>query len=301
MDIGFIGLGNMGYGMAANILKAKHNLIVHDVRSSVVDKLVTEGARSAKNSSDVAANCKLVFTSLPGPSEIDTAVRGENGIGSGIQPNSIYIDVSTNSLKLTRELEEYISSLGAHMLDCPVSGGPSGAENGSLALMVGGHKQVYDRVFDILSIIGEKITYTGSIGTATLCKLAHNAASITSSIAIAEALSIGVKGGVNPKALWEVMVNGALGNMLDLKVAIPKTLFKDNYEPLFSLNMALKDIKLAVSVAKELEVPARLTNLATSELEEAVNRGWGNKDTRIAMKLQEQRSNIEIRVPDIDV
>ena len=301
MDIGFIGLGNMGYGMASNILKAKHNLTVHDLRSSTMDKLVASGAKAGKNASEVAANCEIVFTSLPGPNEIDTAVRGEYGIGSAIQPNSIYIDVSTNSLKLTRELEEYISSLGAHMLDCPVSGGPSGAEKGTLALMVGGHKDVYDRAFDILNIIGEKITYTGSIGSGTLCKLAHNAASISTNIAIAEALSIGVKGGVDAKALWEVMVNGALGNMLDLKVAIPKTLFQNNYEPLFSLQMALKDIKLATSVAKELGVPARLTNMATAELEEALNRGWGDKDTRIAMKLQEERSNIEIRVSDIDI
>ena len=301
MDIGFIGLGNMGYGMASNILKAQHNLIVHDLRSSVVAKLVDNGAKEAKNASEVARNSEIVFTSLPGPKEIDEAVRGENGIGSAIQPNSIYVDVSTNSLKLTRELGEYISSLGAHMLDCPVSGGPSGAEKGTLALMVGGDKEVYDRACDILNVIGEKITYTGSIGSGTLCKLAHNAASIATGIAIAEALSIGVKGGVDAKALWEVMVNGALGNMLDLKVAIPKTLFQDNYEPLFSLNMALKDIKLATSVAKELEVPARLTNMATNELEEALNRGWGDKDTRIAMKLQEQRANVEIRVSGLDI
>jgi len=301
MNIGFIGLGNMGYGMASNILKAKHALIVHDLRPSVVDKLVAGGAKAGENASEVAANSEIVFTSLPGPSEIDTAVRGEKGIGFAIQPNSIYIDVSTNSLKLTRELEEYISSLGAHMLDCPVSGGPSGAENGTLALMIGGNKEIYERAFDILSIIGDKITYTGSIGSGTLCKLAHNAAAISTGIAIAEALSIGVKGGVDPKALWEVMVNGALGKMLDLKVAIPKTLFQDNYEPLFSLQMALKDIKLATGVAKELSVPARLTNMAAAELEEALNRGWGDKDTRIAMKLQEQRSNVEIRVADIDI
>jgi 3-hydroxyisobutyrate dehydrogenase len=291
----------MGYGMASNILKAKHSLIVHDLRSSVVDKLVCNGAKAAKDASEVAANSEIVFTSLPGPKEIDEAVRGKNGIGATIQPNSIYIDVSTNSLKLTRELGEHISSLGAHMLDCPVSGGPSGAEKGTLALMVGGDKEVYDRAFDILSVIGEKITYTGSIGSGTLCKLAHNAASIATGIAIAEALSMGVKGGVDAKALWEVMVNGALGNMLDLKVAIPKTLFQDNYEPLFSLQMALKDIKLATSVAKELEVPARLTNMATAELEEAMNRGWGDKDTRIAMKLQEQRANVEIRVSGLDI
>tara|TARA_Y100000590_G_scaffold16250_1_gene19607 strand:- start:3938 stop:4843 length:906 start_codon:yes stop_codon:yes gene_type:complete len=301
MDIGFIGLGNMGYGMASNILKAKHSLIVHDLRSSVVDKLVYNGAKAAKDASEVAANSEIVFTSLPGPKEIDEAVRGENGIGATIQPNSIYIDVSTNSLKLTRELGEHISLLGAHMLDCPVSGGPSGAEKGTLALMVGGDKEVYDRAFDILNVIGEKITYTGLIGSGTLCKLAHNAASIATGIAIAEALSMGVKGGVDAKALWEVMVHGALGNMLDLKVAIPKTLFQDNYEPLFSLQMALKDIKLATSVAKELEVPARLTNMATAELEEAMNRGWGDKDTRIAMKLQEQRANVEIRVSGLDI
>ena len=301
MDIGFIGLGNMGYGMASNILKAKHSLIVNDLRSSVVDKLVYNGAKAAKDASEVAANSEIVFTSLPGPKEIDEAVRGENGIGATIQPNSIYIDVSTNSLKLTRELGEHISLLGAHMLDCPVSGGPSGAEKGTLALMVGGDKEVYDRAFDILNVIGEKITYTGLIGSGTLCKLAHNAASIATGIAIAEALSMGVKGGVDAKALWEVMVHGALGNMLDLKVAIPKTLFQDNYEPLFSLQMALKDIKLATSVAKELEVPARLTNMATAELEEAMNRGWGDKDTRIAMKLQEQRANVEIRVSGLDI
>ena len=107
MDIGFIGLGNMGYGMASNILKAKHSLIVHDLRSSVVDKLVCNGAKAAKDASEVAANSEIVFTSLPGPKEIDEAVRGENGIGTTIQPNSIYIDVSTNSLKLTRELGAY--------------------------------------------------------------------------------------------------------------------------------------------------------------------------------------------------
>ena len=195
---------------------------------------------------------------------------------------------------------DYLAENDLNFLDVGISGGIWGLTEG-YSLMVGGDKEVYDRACDILNVIGEKITYTGSIGSGTLCKLAHNAASISTGIAIAEALSIGVKGGVDAKALWEVMVNGALGNMLDLKVAIPKTLFQDNYEPLFSLQMALKDIKLATSVAKELEVPARLPNMATAELEEAMNRGWGDKDTRIAMKLQEQRANVEIRVSGLDI
>ncbi len=303
MNVGFIGLGNMGGGMAANIVKAGHAMVVHDVSDKAVAALVAQGATKVESPRAVAAQSEVVCTSLPGPKEIEGVALGEQGILAGIRHGSIYIDLSTSSVSLTRRLGAEFQKVGAQMLDAPVSGGPQGANAGTLALMVGGDEAAFQKAKPLLDAMGdkEKIYYAGALGAGTVCKLVHNCASFCATIAIGECLTMGIKAGVDPRALWETMRRGALGNMFDLHIGMPVTLFRGDFEPRFSLKLAHKDIGLAVQMAQELGVPARLALLSSQELQEAMNRGWGEKDCRIALTLQEERAGVKIRIPDIEL
>ena len=296
MELGFIGLGTMGSSMALNVIKAGHHLTVNDINRDAAGPHLEAGAAWADSAQEVAEASDIVFTSLPGPPEVEAVALGEHGILSGISPGQVYFDLSTNSPTLVRRLHDAFAARGAHVLDAPVSGGPQGARSGRLAIWVGGDKDVFERCKPVLDAIGDQAFYVGAIGTGSVAKLVHNCTGYILQTAIAETFSMGVKAGVEPLALWQAVRQGALGRRQTFDGMAQNYLPGRFDPPDFALRLARKDVSLAVEVGREFDVPMRLANLTMAELTEALNRGWGQRDSRVAMLLQEERAGAEVRV-----
>ena len=201
--VGFIGLGNMGGGMAGNIQKAGYPMVVFDLREEATRPFLEAGARLGNSPADVASRCDVTLTSLPGPREVESVAVGAEGVLEGIRPGSVYIDLSTSRPTLIRELEVKFRAKGIHVLDAPVSGGKTGAQTRNLAVMVGGEREIFDRVKPLLDAFGDKVFYAGEIGAGSVAKLVHNMIGHGVRQAIAEGLTLGVKAGVDPEPLWE--------------------------------------------------------------------------------------------------
>ena len=296
MKIGFIGLGMMGSGMAANLQKAGHDLVVHDLRRAAAEPYVAKGAQWADTPRAVAEAAEVVFTSLPGPPEVEEVALGDNGLLSGMSRGKAYFDLSTNSPTVVRRIHAAFAERDATMLDAPVSGGPRGAASGRLALWVGGDEQIFNRYKAVLDAMGDKARYVGPIGAGSIAKLVHNGAGYCIQTALAEMFSVGVKAGVEPLALWEAVRDGALGRRRTFDGLVDQFL-PGTYEPAaFALRLAHKDVSLATQLGRDFGVPMRVANLALAELTEALNRGWGSRDSRSPMLLQLERAGVEIKV-----
>lgn len=299
--VGFIGLGNMGSGMASNIQKADYPMVVSDIRRDIAQPFVDQGARFVATPAEVASQCDVIFTSLPGPQEVEAVALGEQGVLQGIRPGGIYVDLSTSRPTLIRQIEPKFREQGAHVLDAPVSGGKSGAASRNLAVMVGGERDIFERIKPILDAFGDKVFYAGAIGAGSVCKLVHNMIGHGVRQAIAEGLTLGVKAGVEAEAVWECARRGALGRMLSLHIGIPQTVFRGEYEPAtFALSLSRKDIALATELGREFNVPMPVANVAEQIAIEGMNRGWGDKDSSVTFVLQEEATGVEVRAPHVD-
>ncbi len=299
--VGFIGLGNMGGGMSANIQRAGNPMVVFDLREEAAKPLLEGGARLANSPAEVAELSDVVFTSLPGPKEVEAVALGSGGILEGIRPGSVYVDLSSSRPSLIRQMEPTFRQKGVHILDAPVSGGKSGAASGDLAVMVGGEREIFDRIKPILDSFGDKVFYAGAIGAGSICKLVHNMIGHSVRQAIAEGLTLGVKAGVEPEALWESVRRGSLGRMRVLHEGLVRTMFRGEYEPAsFALNLAFKDISLATELAREYNVPMPMSTLAEQIAMQAMNRGWAEQDSSVTVRLQEEQAQVEVRAPHLD-
>jgi 3-hydroxyisobutyrate dehydrogenase-like beta-hydroxyacid dehydrogenase len=296
MQIGFIGLGTMGASMAANLQKAGHQLVVHDIRRANAEPHLAAGARWVETPRQVAEAADVVFTSLPGPPEVEAVALGTEGLLAGLRQGTALFDLSTNSPTLVRRLAAVFAERGVHMLDAPVSGGPRGAKTRKLALWVGGDRAVFDRHKALLDAIGDQARYVGPIGAGTVAKLVHNCAGYAIQCALAEVFTLGVKGGVEPLALFEAVRQGAVGRRRTFDGLIDQFLPGSYDPPAFALRLAHKDVSLAATLGAELSVPMRMASLALMELTEAMNRGWGERDSRVAMLLQQERAGVDIKV-----
>ena len=299
--VGFIGLGNMGGGMANNIQKAGYPMVVFDVNEGATRRFLEAGAKLAQSPEEVASLSDVTFTSLPGPKEVEQVAVGNEGVLAGIRPGGIYVDLSTSRPTLIREIEPKFRARGAHVLDAPVSGGKSGAASGNLAVMVGGEREIFERVKPLLDSFGDKVFYAGSVGAGSVAKLVHNMISHGVRQAIAEGLTLGVKAGVEPEALWQCVRRGSLGRMNYLHEGLVRTVFRGEFDPpSFALALSRKDVGLATELGKEFNVPMPVANLAEQFAIEAMNRGWGDKDSTVTFLLQEERADVEVRAPQVD-
>lgn len=296
MQVGFIGLGTMGAYMASNLQAAGYKLIVNDVRQAAADRHLAAGARWADSPAAVGQAAEVVFTSLPGPPDVEAVATGKSGLLEGMKPGSAYFDLSTNSPTLVRKLHGIFAEKGVHLLDAPVSGGPTGAKSGRLAIWVGGDRDVFDKYKPVLDAIGDQARYIGAIGAGSVAKLVHNCAGYAIQTALAEVFTMGVKGGVEPLALWEAIRGGAQGRSRTFDRLIDQFLVNKYEPPAFALKLAHKDMTLATQLGRELGVPMRLANMAMAEMTEALNRGWEGKDSRSPMLLQVERAGVNVQV-----
>ena len=300
MDIGFIGVGNMGAGMANNLIKAGHRLTINEIVRERATPLLEQGAKWADSPREVAEASEITFTSLPAPVDVEAVALGDGGVLEGSRPGTVYIDLSSNSVSLVRRVYDVFKAKGVHMLDAPVSGGVTGARSGRLAIMVGGDEAVYQRVKTVLDDFGDNVVYCGGIGSGSVCKLMHNCLGAVTSQAISECFTLGVKAGVDIKPLWETVRRATFGRRAAGIHELPNSWFSGNFEPdwekgFFAIRLMRKDVGLATQLGRENDVPMPLANLAEQELVQALNRGWGDDPTAKVRLLQEERSGVQLR------
>jgi 3-hydroxyisobutyrate dehydrogenase len=301
MKVGFIGLGTMGAYMAANLSKylksSNHGLVVHDIRRASAEPFLAGGAEWADSPRAVAAQCDVVFLSLPGPKEVEAvATDAETGILGALKKGGAVFDLSTNSPTVVRRIAAHFTEKGVNFLDAPVSGGPTGARTGKLAIWVGGDKSAFDEHKVFLDAFADQARYIGEIGAGSVAKLVHNGAGYAIQAALAELFTMGVKGGVEPLALWEAIRTGAGGRGRTFDRMVDQFLINKYEPPAFALKLAFKDMTLATELGRELGVPMRLANMAYAEMAEAMARGWEAQDSRSPMKLQIERAGVKIEV-----
>ena len=258
--VGYIGLGTMGGRMAANLQKAGYRLIVHDLHRQSAGHHLQAGAEWADTPRALAGRSDVIFTSLPEPADVERVALGANGLIEGVRKGVVYFDMSTNAQGMVKKIHDAFAAKGAHMLDA----------------------------------MGDKASYVGGIGTATVAKLVHNMSSYAVTCALAETFTMGVKAGMDPVALWEAVRQGVSGRRLTFDGLLEQFL-PGKYDPAnFALKLATKDVKLATELGRELGVPMRICNLTHAEMVEACNRGWEGRDSRVVMILQQERAGVEI-------
>lgn len=296
MRVGFIGLGGMGQGMALNLRRAGHDLVVHDLRRESGTALEEAGATWADSVADLARSVDVVFTSLPGPAEMRQVGVGEGGLLSALRPGSAWFDLTTNSPTVVREIHTICREHDVELFDAPVSGGPKGARSGKLAIYVGGDRAAFDRLAPVLDAIGDKVLHVGDIGAGNTAKLAHNCASMIIRSGIAEVFTMGVKAGVEPAALWHALRQGAIGRARTFDRVGDRYLQEAFDPPSFALALADKDLRLALELAEQLDVPMRAAHLVREDFQEALDRGWGDRDSQTPLLLQNERAGVTIKL-----
>ena len=297
MKVGFIGLGTMGARIAMNALHGGHELTVNDVASQVAKPLLDAGAGWADTPAQLADGVEVIMMSLPGPQEFEAVTLGPDGLIESVRPGQVILDLTTNSPTVVRRVAAVFAEKGVHLLDAPVSGGPSGAESGKMAVWVGGDKAAYERCLPVIESVSDAPAYIGEVGAGSVAKLVHNLSGYMLHAALAESFTMGVKAGLDAESLWEAVRQGALGRQKVFDVMAKQFLPGRFDPPDFALNLARKDVALACEVGREFEVPMRIAHLVLSEMTEAINKGNGARDSRTMMLLQEERAGVEVRVP----
>lgn len=292
MKIGFIGLGMMGRGMAANLQKAGYALVVHDLTRQAASHHLANGATWAPTPHAVAEACDLVFTSLPTPADVEEVGLGAQGLAAGFRAGAAWFDLSTNAVDVVRRLNATFAAKGVDFLDAPVSGGPAGATSGKLAILVGGDKAVFDRHKAVLDAMSDQARYIGPAGAGSIAKLVHNMASTAINAVVTEALTMGVKAGLDPLPLWETIRTCSAGRIRSFD-GVGRRFLQGRFDPPnFQLRLIQKDVLLALQVGREMNVPMRLCTLVAQDIAEAMNRGWSGRDSQSFLLLQQERAGI---------
>jgi 3-hydroxyisobutyrate dehydrogenase-like beta-hydroxyacid dehydrogenase len=295
--IGFVGLGTIGGAIARNIQKASYPMMVRDIRPEATDPLVKGGAEFVGSPAEVARHCRIVFTSLPGPREVEEVALGPNGLLEGVHDGSLYVDLSSSSPDLIRRIEAEFRLRAARVIDAPLIVGKDGVANRSLQVLASGASEAYEEVKPLLDTFGDTVVYTGELGTGTVIKLAHNLVRRGIGLAIGEGIVLGAKAGVDPQLLWDCLHWGLKVQLHQLGRTFSETVFKGNYEApaSFGIGLSRKDVGLAAELGRQHNVPMPIAALVEQIMVQAINRGWAEQGTASLFRLQEEAAGIEVR------
>jgi 3-hydroxyisobutyrate dehydrogenase len=295
--IGFVGLGTIGGVIAKNIQQAGYAMVVHDVRLAAVKPLVDGGARYASSAAEVARECAVVFTSLPGPPEVEQVALGPNGLAHGVHDGSIYVDLSSSGADLIRRIGAEFALRRARVMDAPLIVGKDGIAKRSVQVLASGAPATFNDVKTLLDAFSDTVVYTGELGTGTVIKLAHNLVRRGIGLAIGEGLVLGAKAGADPQMLWQCMHWGLDVQLQQLLKTFSETAFKGNYEARasFGIGLSRKDVGLATELGRQHDVPMPIAALVEQTMIHAINRGWSEQSTASLFRLQEEAAGIEVR------
>ncbi len=275
-EVGFIGLGIMGKPMARNLINAGYGLIVHDVMATSVEELATEGAKAASSSQEVAQKAPVVITMVPDSADSEAVILGDNGVLDGISAGSTIIDMSSIAPSTSQKIAAACETHDVCFLDAPVSGGEPKAIDGTLAIMVGGKENVFDRHRPLLEILGDSVVLCGGYGAGNTTKLANQIIVAANIEALAEALVLSRKAGLDPTVVFEAIRGGLAGSTV-MNAKAPMMIAGD-FQPGFRIRLHQKDLHNALLTGKELGVPLPVTSLIQQMLGALINDGKADSD-----------------------
>ena len=286
MKVGFIGVGNMGGPMCRNIVRnTNHEVVVFDLNADAVKACTDLGATSGTSVADVAARCDVVITSLPLPKIVEDVTLGPAGIAANAKPGTVFIDLSTNSPALARRVAEGMAAKGIQMLEAPVSG--------TIVIMVGGDAKVFESNLPLLKSFSGEVIHLGDIGFGSVAKLINNMLAFCNAAAAAEALMMGKRSGIDLRKLDSVIRNASGASSSYANLA--NKAFAGNFAPTFALDLAHKDLRLALELADELGVPGMIAPQVMNLQRMARGMGLGPSDSSSVIKVYETALNEEVR------
>lgn len=292
--VGFIGLGTMGEPMAHNLLKAGFQLLVHDLNVAPVERLAAAGAKRAASPAEVARQVEVVVLSLPDDAAVRKVLVGEQGVLSGGQPGLIAVDTSTISPLTSQSLAPLLAEKGIAFLEAPVSGGQTGAIAGTLAIMVGGAHEAYERALLVLQALGKNITYVGGHGSALTVKLCNQLIIGAVMASTSEALTMAAKAGIDTGLVLQILSNSTARGWI-VQEYVPRTMLVENFVPGFRLALERKDVGLALDYGIKLGVPMFVTALVHQLYAQAQGLGKGDLDFAAICQLYTEAARISIK------
>jgi len=290
--IGFIGLGIMGRPMAHNLVAAGYELTVHSRSAPPVDELVAAGASRAVDARDAAARSDVVITMLPDTPDVELVLRGERGVAGGIRPGSLLIDMSTIAPLAAAELAAAFEGQDVPMLDAPVSGGERGAIDGTLSIMVGGSVGAFDRARPIFDVLGTNVVRVGASGAGQVAKACNQLVVAATIEAVAEALVLARKAGVDPAAVREALLGGFAGSKI--LEAHGRRMLVGEFEPGFRSSLHRKDARIVLRTAEDVGAPVPSFEVAAAALERLVDVGRGDLDHAALVTLLEEAAGVSL-------
>jgi len=294
-QIGFIGLGIMGKPMSKNLLKAGHTLVVFDVVAGPLAELTEAGAARGESCADTAARSDVIITMLPDGPEVETAVLGPGGVLEGARAGSTVVDMSSISPIVAQKVAAACAAKGVEFLDAPVSGGEPKATDATLAIMVGGKAEVFEKVLPILQKLGSSVTLTGPVGAGNVTKLANQIMVACNIAAMGEALVLATRAGLDPEVVFNAVKGGLAGSTV-LNAKAPMVIAR-NFKPGFRIKLHQKDLRNALLAAESMKVSLPFTALAQQMLMALMNEGKGDLDHSAIVTFIEGMAGIEVKRP----
>ena len=291
MKIGLIGLGIMGKPMAKNLLKAGYDLTVSDLNKAAVDEVVAAGAKAATNAV-IGETCDVVLTMVPNSPQVKAVMLGEDGVAAHMKPGSVFIDMSSINPVASKEIAAELAKKGIEMLDAPVSGGEPKAIDGTLSFMVGGKQEVFDKYKDLLGAMGASVVRCGDVGAGNTTKLANQIIVACNIQALAEALTLAQKAGVDPASVFAAIKGGLAGSTV-MNAKAPM-MIEGNDKPGFKIDLHIKDLNNVLDCAHAVGAPVPMTAEVQEILQWLHNRGEGQKDHSAIAHYYEYLTGIEI-------
>ena len=291
-DVGFVGLGIMGRPMARNLIKAGYSLTVYDIVATSVEELATDGAKPASSAREVAEQVPVVITMVPDSADSEAAILGPGGVLEGSSPGDTVVDMSSIAPGSSQKIAAACQAQNVDFLDAPVSGGEPKAIDGTLAIMVGGKKAVFDRSCDLLDVMGGSIVLCGDYGAGNTTKLANQIIVAANIEAVAEALVLAKKAGLDPAVVFDAIKGGLAGSTV-LNAKAPMMIAGD-FKPGFRIRLHQKDLHNALLTGKELGVPLPVTGLVQQMLGALMNDGKGDSDHSAIANFIEGMAGISI-------
>lgn len=292
MKIGFIGLGIMGRPMAKNLLKAGYDLVVYDFNKDAVADLVSCGASAAESGKELASQVEAVITMVPNSPHVRAAVLGENGVAEGAKPGLVVIDMSSIDPTESKAIGAELEKMGIDMMDCPVSGGEPKAIDGTISVMCGGKKELFDKYYDMLMSMAGSVVYVGGLGSGNVAKLANQMIVAINISAVAEALTFAKKAGTDPELVYQAIRGGLAGStVMDAKAPM---MLDGNYKPGFRIELHIKDLTNALNAAHAISSPAPLTAQMMEVMQFLRSEGCDKEDHASIVKYYEKISGTSI-------
>ncbi len=293
MKIGFIGLGIMGKPMSRNLLKAGHQLVVFNRSKGAVNELVAAGAKPAANPREVAEQAEIVITMLPNSPQVREVVLGEGGVIEGAAKGSVVIDMSSIAPLVSREIAARLDEKGIEMLDAPVSGGEPKAIDGTLAVMVGGKKEIFDKCCPLMKVMASSVVLVGSAGAGNVAKLANQVIVALNIAAMSEALVLAAKAGVDPDLVYQAIRGGLAGSaVLDAKAPL---IMDRKFNPGFRIDLHIKDLNNVLETSHSIGVPLQLTASVMEIMQALKVDGLGDADHGSLVRYYEKMAGIEVK------